>query len=198
MSYNNDLTDVINTINDDIYDVVQKHLLPYFEVMQNNRKKMQMIESILREIPEFQELIKENQQLKEELCKNKVTVQAQAQSQAQAQENKIILEVKEKNDTKKQSVNESDIYNEVKLSENIGHYNHWGAENNSEAEESEAEASEAEASEAEEEEVFIVEIDGHGSFYTTNEQNGDIYKIQEDEDVGDLAGKFVNGTPTFN
>ena len=60
MSNNNDLTDVINTINDEIYDVVQKHLLPYFEVMQNNRKKMRMIESILREIPEFQELIKEN------------------------------------------------------------------------------------------------------------------------------------------
>ena len=49
----------------------------------------------------------------------------------------------------------------------------------------------------EEEEVFIVESAGRGSFYTTSEMNGDIYNIQDDEDVGDLVGKFVNGVATF-
>jgi len=47
-------------------------------------------------------------------------------------------------------------------------------------------------------EVFIVTIQGRGNFYTNNETNGDIYKIEgDDEDVGDQVGKFVNKVATF-
>ena len=73
----------------------------------------------------------------------------------------------------------------------------------SEAVASEAVASEvaletSEAEEEEEEEVFIVEIAGRGKFYTTNEVNGDIYSIINEDDIGEPVGKFINKVPTFN
>ena len=49
----------------------------------------------------------------------------------------------------------------------------------------------------EEEEVSLVEIKGHGNFYTTNQVNGDIYKIDADEEVGEQVGKFVSSIPVF-
>ena len=60
---------------------------------------------------------------------------------------------------------------------------------------------EEEASEAEEpqEEVYIIEIKGHGKFFTNNEKNGDIYAVDgADEDVGDQVGKFVNSVAIFS
>jgi len=30
-------------------------------------------------------------------------------------------------------------------------------------------------------------------YYTTDEKNGEVYKITDDEDIGDCIGKFVNG-----
>ena len=54
-----------------------------------------------------------------------------------------------------------------------------------------------EGSEEEEEEVFEIEIDGV-SYYTTNEQNGVIYAIDADEEVGDRVGKLVAGTAVFD
>ena len=50
--------------------------------------------------------------------------------------------------------------------------------------------------EEEDEEVFIVEIDGV-EFYTSDEINGIIYKITNNEEVGDKVGQFTNGEPTF-
>ena len=96
-------------------------------------------------------------------------------------------------------------------------------EEETEAESSESEASEAEEEEGvegglplgvegglplgvegglplaleEEDEVSIIEIKGHGKYFVTNETNGDIYAIAEDEEVGDQVGKFVNKIPTF-
>jgi len=82
----------------------------------------------------------------------------------------------------------------------------------SEAEEEEAQASEAEEEDAEEEEaeqeaeqeaeeeegeVYEVNI-GKKSYYTTNGQNGKIYAIDADEEVGNEVGVFVNGKATFH
>jgi len=81
----------------------------------------------------------------------------------------------------------------------------------SEEEEAEAQASEEEASEeeeaeeeeaeeeAEEEEGEVYEVTiGKKSYYTTNGQNGKIYAIDADEEVGDEVGVFVNGKATFH
>jgi hypothetical protein len=64
-------------------------------------------------------------------------------------------------------------------------------------EEEEEEEEEVEESEEEEEEVFEIEINGT-LYYTTDEKNGDIYKVLEDEDIGDKVGKFVNKVAKFN
>ena len=47
-----------------------------------------------------------------------------------------------------------------------------------------------------EEEVFEIEIKGK-SYYTTNEKNGSIYNVDENEEIGDEIGKFENGKPMF-
>ena len=48
----------------------------------------------------------------------------------------------------------------------------------------------------EEEECFIIEIDGV-DYYTSNEESGDIYKIDSNDEVGDKVGSFVLGEPVM-
>ena len=54
------------------------------------------------------------------------------------------------------------------------------------------EVEEVEVVEEEEEGVYEIVIKGT-RYYTTNETNGTIYAITEDDDIGDEVGKFVNG-----
>ncbi|NBO24897.1 MAG: hypothetical protein EBU93_06670, partial [Chlamydiae bacterium] len=49
----------------------------------------------------------------------------------------------------------------------------------------------------EDEEVYEKMINGK-SYYITNEKDGKIYKKLEDEDIGDVIGKYVNGIPKFD
>ena len=58
-------------------------------------------------------------------------------------------------------------------------------------------ASEAEEGDPLEEEVSLIEIKGHGKFYTNNPKNGDIYAMEADEEVGEHVGTFVNSLPVF-
>ena len=51
--------------------------------------------------------------------------------------------------------------------------------------------------EEEQEEVSMVHINGK-HYYATNEKNGEIYEMLDDEDIGDEVGKYVNGTPVFH
>ena len=68
-----------------------------------------------------------------------------------------------------------------------------------EEEEEEEEEVEVEESEDEEEEEEVYEISLNGkSYYTADANQGDIYAITEDEEVGDVVGKFVNGKPVMN
>jgi hypothetical protein len=64
-----------------------------------------------------------------------------------------------------------------------------------EVEEEEVEEEEVEEEE-EEEEVYVVKIEGI-DYYTTNEKNGKIYKIMDDDDVGDELGYYEDGEPGF-
>jgi len=66
-----------------------------------------------------------------------------------------------------------------------------------ETEETEEEEVEVEETEEQEEEgVYETVINGK-KYYITNETDGEIYAILEDEDIGDVVGKYVNGVPTF-
>ena len=62
------------------------------------------------------------------------------------------------------------------------------------------EEEEEEVEETEEEEeagVYEIELNGN-RYYTTNEQNGIVYGLVGDDDVGDEIGKFVNGKLVLN
>ena len=48
------------------------------------------------------------------------------------------------------------------------------------------------------EEVCLVEIDGAGTFYTSDEMSGVIYSVEDDEEVGDRVGVFRNGEAVFD
>jgi hypothetical protein len=50
--------------------------------------------------------------------------------------------------------------------------------------------------EEEAEEVFVVTVSGK-SYYTTNKENGKIYKIDADEEIGDEIGEFKDGKAKF-
>jgi hypothetical protein len=63
-------------------------------------------------------------------------------------------------------------------------------------EEEEEEIEEADATEEEEEAVYEMVI--HGTrYYITNDINGEIYAILDDDDIGDIVGKYVEGKPIF-
>jgi hypothetical protein len=70
------------------------------------------------------------------------------------------------------------------------------AEEAKEAEEAE-EAEEEEDEDDEGDEYMEVTINGV-TYYTTDEQNGKIYAITEDEDIGDLVGQYKNGKAVMN
>ena len=70
-------------------------------------------------------------------------------------------------------------------------------EESGEEEEEEEEVEESGEEEEEEEEVFEIEIKGK-KYYTTNEQTGEIYAIEEDDDIGPVVGNFVNGKAKFS
>jgi hypothetical protein len=70
-----------------------------------------------------------------------------------------------------------------------------------EEEEEETEVIEVEEEEEteEDEEAGVYEIEFNGKrYYTTNEQNGIVYELIGDDDVGDEIGKFVNGKLVLN
>ena len=295
-----ELNQLMLKIKDEVSSVVEQHLLPYFERMKTNNENIRLIESVLRQMPDFQRLEKENAELKEALANKVIPPQPQApQPQApqpiapgpvQIVENIIKLEIVETTRSETSEVLESDLYKVVSLANNMVNVQVGKEEEESEeeeeaeeeaseaeeeeeseeeaseaeeaeeeeAEEAEAEekeaeeeeeaeaseAEEAEASEAEEEEeaeeaseeeeeeaepleeedeaeplaepledtiqdtgveggdpleeeVTIIDIKDHGKFYTSNPVNGDIYKIDTDEEVGEQVGKFVNSFPIF-
>ena len=63
-------------------------------------------------------------------------------------------------------------------------------------EEEEVEVEVEESDEEEDEEVYEITIKNK-SYYTSNETDGPIYAITDDEDIGDQIGEFVKGKPTF-
>jgi len=63
-------------------------------------------------------------------------------------------------------------------------------------EEEEEEEEAVPSEEVEEEEVFAITISGK-SYYTTNKENGKIYAIDADEEIGDEIGEFKNGKASF-
>ena len=65
-----------------------------------------------------------------------------------------------------------------------------------EEEDHEVQEVEQEEEEEEEQELILVKINKK-NYYTTNETNGEIYAIEEDESIGDQVGNYKNGKAFF-
>jgi hypothetical protein len=294
----NDLSELLNAIKNEINSVVERHLLPHFERMKCNNENIRLIETVLKQMPEFQRLEKENAELKQQLkpikiddghglVKNTIELTIvetpittvisveelyrtmslsgdnqqvscdevvgdihleeeaseieeaseaeEEEEESEAEEEASEAEEEEEEDEEEEAENgvEGAEPLEEEADEDEEEVDTLEEEEASEAEEEEAsEAEEEEASEAEEEEngvegaepleeeeaepledipldsgvlggdpleeeVSLIEIKGHGKFYTNNAMNGDIYSIEADEDVGEQIGKFIKGIPLF-
>ena len=67
METNMDLCNIANDINNEVKDILTKYLSPYLMQMNQDRMNMKCIENILRGMPEFQRLEKENMELRRQL-----------------------------------------------------------------------------------------------------------------------------------
>jgi hypothetical protein len=63
-----DLNNILAGITGEINTVLQKYLTPQFEIFQKNRDNMSIIENILKEMPEFKKLERENMELKRKMA----------------------------------------------------------------------------------------------------------------------------------
>jgi hypothetical protein len=104
-------------------------------------------------------------------------------------------EVEEGEDEGEEVVESDEV--EVEEGEDEGEEVEEGEDEGEEVEEGEVEEGEVEEGEGEDEEVFEFEINGK-AYYITNEINGIIYNIDENEEVGDQIGILQDGKPIFN
>ena len=107
---------------------------------------------------------------------------------------KIESDQEESEEEEQESVSEAESEEEEEEAESEEEEEEEEAESEEEEEEEE-EAEEEEAEEEEEEEVYEIVIK-NVTYYTTNEESGDIYSCV-DGDVGEIVGQFKNKKPVF-
>ena len=115
-----------------------------------------------------------------------------------AEEEDVEEEDVEEEDVEEEDVEEEDVEEEEEA-ETDGEEPVPTGERKAPVDETDAEENAEE--EEEEEGVFEIEMEDEDGnplrYYTNNEENGDIYEILEDEDIGPKIGKFVDGEPEF-
>jgi hypothetical protein len=176
MTANNEIAAIILAINNDIGKIVEKHLTPHFEAMLLAKHNMKLVESVLRQMPDFKRLESENEALRREL-ENKQT----PQNIRVPDENIIKLEIVEKTTATENVVSVTDIYTVVELSSQLKN-----TINKTEVSEDEDEAaSEIAASEAadEEEEEAASEAD--------QEEASEAVEEEEEEEAEEAASEAV-------
>ena len=94
----------------------------------------------------------------------------------------VEVEVEEEEDVEEVEVEEEEDVEEVEEVEEV--------------EKVEVEEEEEDVEETEEEEVFEIEIDDI-LYFTNDDENGEIYKIDSDGNPGDVVGNFKDGEPIF-
>jgi hypothetical protein len=144
-SANIEVSAIILAINNDIGKIVEKHLIPHFEEMLREKHNMKLIETVLRQMPDFKRLEQENEAMRRELDIKRVQMPAPAAlapahycppttilmcpyhntcvgpspeptvPEPAAQENLIKLEIVEKAPNTENVISEKDIYSDVNL-----------------------------------------------------------------------------------
>jgi len=166
------MDELFTLIQTEIKVLLEKHLTPHFNQMEQDRANMTMIENILRQMPEFKKLEQENRTLRERLPVEPVPtvpvpVPAPAPVPVPTAADCIKLEIVE--NPKNEAPNEKELYQVANLLQNVENKptsliddevaSEASEVEESEVEESEVEESEAEASEVEESEVEESEVE---------------------------------------
>ena len=202
-----ELNVIVNRIDEGFHDIIKKTLTPYVKKMQNTNEQIKSIHHILKQLPEFQELIATNAELRMEVANLKrelksLTNNAEPLTLKVIDTNLGVNNTEEHVETIYDEFGPNDVAKED-LENDSNIYEDEDVEEQSEEEEQVDEQSEEEADSeedvADEEEVYIIEIEGSEDkeYYTNDDDNGDIYKIEQDGNIGAIVGKFLNGEPEF-
>ena len=280
-----DLETMLNYINQNISLTLKNCLSPFVKKINCNQKSFETITNILKQMPEFQNLVAENDKLKSELAvlkqdgsKNhnlqQITLKVKEkiendenitekvqniyndvninivesnnleQKNSETEEEEVETEEEEEVETEEEEEEEVETEEEEEVEEEVEEEEEVETEEEEEVETEEEEEVEEEEEEVEEveeeevevtdddeenstkpiiarapaikqsqeeeeleeeeeedEEVFIVELeidDEEQAFYTNDEENGTIYRILCNEEIGEKLGVFVNGEPIFD
>ena len=135
------------------------------------------VEVVVEEEVEVEETEDEEEEVElvEETEEEEVVVEEEEETEEQEEEEVVVEEEEVEVDETEEEVEVDETEEEVEVDE---------------------EAEETEEQEEEEEGVYEVEIKGK-RYYTTNDVNGTIYAVLDDDDIGDEVGKFVDGKALF-
>ena len=210
-----ELNVIVNRIDEGFHDIIKKTLTPYVKKMQNTNEQIKSIHHILKQLPEFQELIATNAELRMEVANLKrelksLTNNAEPLTLKVIDTNLGVNNTEEHvetiydefgpNDVAKEDLeNDSNIYEDEDVEEQSEEEEQVDEQSQEEVDEQSEEEADSEEDVADEEEVYIIEIEGaeDKEYYTNDDDNGDIYKIEQDGNIGAIVGKFLNGEPEF-
>ena len=153
------------------------------EVEAEESEEEEEVEVEVEESEEEEEVEVEESEEEEEVEVEESEEEEEVEVEESEEEVEVEVEVEESEEVEVEVEESEEVEVEVEESEEV----------EVEVEESEEEV---EVEESEEDEVYEVTIKNK-SYYTTNETDGPIYAILEDEDIGDQIGEFKEGKPTF-
>jgi len=178
-------TKIINNIVEETSNVVEVEESEEEEVEAEESEEVEEVEVEAEESEEEEEVeveVEESEE-EEEVEVEESEEEEEVEVEESEEEVEVEVEVEESEEVEVEVEESEEVEVEVEESEEV----------EVEVEESEEEV---EVEESEEDEVYEVTIKNK-SYYTTNETDGPIYAILEDEDIGDQIGEFKEGKPTF-
>jgi hypothetical protein len=149
---------------------------------------------VVEEEVEVQEEVEQEEEVVEEEETEEVEVEVEQEEteevEVEVEQEEEVVEEEETEEVEVEVEQEEEVVEEEETEE-------VEVEEEEDTEEVEVEVEQEEETEEQEEEgVYETVINGK-KYYITNETDGEIYAILEDEDIGDVVGKYVNGVPTF-
>ncbi|MDC1151147.1 hypothetical protein OAS95_01085 [Pelagibacteraceae bacterium] len=181
-------TKIINNIVEETSNVV--------EVEESEEEEVEVEESEEEEV-EVEES-EEEEEVEVEVEESEEEVEVEVEVEESEEEEEVEVEEYEEEEEVEVEESEEEVEVEVEVEESEEEEEVEVEVEESEEVEVEVEESEeeVEVEESEEDEVYEVTIKNK-SYYTTNETDGPIYAILDDEDIGDQIGEFKEGKPTF-
>jgi len=191
-------TKIINNIVEETSNVVEVEESEEEEVEAEESEEVEEVEVEAEESEEEEEVeveVEESEE-EEEVEESEEEEEVEVEESEEAEEVEVEESEEEEEVEVEESEEEEEVEVEVEESEEEVEVEVEVEESEEEEVEVEESEEEVEVEESEEDEVYEVTIKNK-SYYTTNETDGPIYAILEDEDIGDQIGEFKEGKPTF-